>query len=129
MSNVAGVGASTSGAGTTQTKQNKDIMGKDAFLQLLVTQLRYQDPLSPMDDKQFISQMAQFTSLEQSQNMTSQIVRLNAFALLGRLVTIQPGDGGDLIAGLVEGVTTEGSTTKIAVGGTLYTMDQVVQVE
>ena len=45
-------------------------LGKDAFLQLLVTQLQNQDPTNPMDDRDFIAQMAQFSSLEQMQNMT-----------------------------------------------------------
>ncbi|MCY9545784.1 flagellar hook assembly protein FlgD [Lysinibacillus xylanilyticus] len=53
------------------TKQtgNSDL-GKDAFLKLLITQLQHQDPTNPMDDREFISQMAQFSSLEQMQNMT-----------------------------------------------------------
>ena len=46
-------------------------LGKDAFLQLLITQLQNQDPTNPMDDRDFIAQMAQFSSLEQMQNMTS----------------------------------------------------------
>src|SRR5690554_352678 len=49
--------------------QQNDAMGKDAFLQLLVNQLRHQDPLSPVDDKEFLAQMAQFSSLEQMQNL------------------------------------------------------------
>lgn len=44
-------------------------LGKDAFIQLLVTQLQNQDPLDPVDDKEFISQMAQFSALEQMQNL------------------------------------------------------------
>ncbi|MEG0259013.1 MAG: flagellar hook assembly protein FlgD [Lysinibacillus sp.] len=45
-------------------------LGKDAFLKLLITQLQNQDPTNPMDDRDFIAQMAQFSSLEQMQNMT-----------------------------------------------------------
>lgn len=52
------------------TEKDNSSLGKDAFLQILITQLQNQDPTSPMDDKEFISQMAQFSSLEQMQNMT-----------------------------------------------------------
>ncbi|WP_285394676.1 flagellar hook assembly protein FlgD [Lysinibacillus sp. fls2-241-R2A-57] len=53
---------------TKQTGNSE--LGKDAFLKLLITQLQHQDPTNPMDDREFISQMAQFSSLEQMQNMT-----------------------------------------------------------
>ena len=45
-------------------------LGKDAFMQILVTQMQNQDPTKPMEDREFIAQMAQFSSLEQMQNMT-----------------------------------------------------------
>ncbi|QCR31802.1 flagellar hook assembly protein FlgD [Lysinibacillus sp. SGAir0095] len=51
-------------------------LGKDAFLNILITQLQNQDPTQPMDDKEFISQMAQFSSLEQMQNMTTAMQNL-----------------------------------------------------
>lgn len=51
-------------------------LGKDAFLQILITQLQNQDPTDPMDDKEFIAQMAQFSSLEQMQNMTTAMENL-----------------------------------------------------
>ena len=56
---------------TSTTKETgNSTLGKDAFLQLLITQLQNQDPTNPMDDRDFIAQMAQFSSLEQMQNMT-----------------------------------------------------------
>lgn len=56
---------------TPPTKQTGNSqLGKDAFLKLLITQLQNQDPTNPMNDREFIAQMAQFSSLEQMQNMT-----------------------------------------------------------
>ena len=61
-------------------------LDRDAFLRLLVTQLQHQDPLNPVEDTQFISQMAQFSSLEQMQQMNSNTLRSQAFGMVGRQV-------------------------------------------
>lgn len=60
------------------TEKDNGALGKDAFLQILIAQLQNQDPTSPMDDKEFIAQMAQFSSLEQMQNMTKAMETLVA---------------------------------------------------
>lgn len=52
-------------------RQPNDYLGKDAFLQLMITQLQYQDPLEPMDNQESIAQMAQFSALEQMQNLNT----------------------------------------------------------
>ena len=57
-------------------KTGSNELGKDAFLKILITQLQNQDPTQPMDDKEFIAQMAQFSSLEQMQNMTAAMEKL-----------------------------------------------------
>ncbi|MDR4886495.1 flagellar hook assembly protein FlgD [Fredinandcohnia sp. QZ13] len=54
-----------------ERKTGNDILGKDDFLKILMTQLQNQDPMNPMEDKDFIAQMATFTSLEQMTNMNS----------------------------------------------------------
>lgn len=132
MSNTSGVTAAgaapTAGAATT-AKEKNDMLGKDAFLQLLVTQLRYQDPLSPMDNKDFIAQMAQFTALEQSQNMSGQIQRLNALSMLGLKVTVEPKDGGDVVTGVVEKVVSVKGVSKLSIEGKQYSVDDVTAVE
>lgn len=58
------------------TTTKNDALGKDAFLKLLVTQLQNQDPLNPLDDKEFIAQLAQFSSLEQMTNISDGIKNL-----------------------------------------------------
>nr|WP_106784202.1 flagellar hook assembly protein FlgD [Lysinibacillus timonensis] len=58
---------------TTVKETGNSSLGKDAFLQLLVTQLQHQDPTAPMDNTEYIAQLAQFSSLEQMQNMTKSI--------------------------------------------------------
>ena len=59
------LGTSSSTSSTTSSTSSTNSLGQDAFLQLLVTQLQYQDPLDPMDDKEFVAELAQFSSLEQ----------------------------------------------------------------
>jgi len=62
---------------TTSGSSSSSELGKEAFLQLLLTQLTYQDPLDPMDDQDFVAQLAQFSSLEQLTNISTGITDLN----------------------------------------------------
>lgn len=69
VQSVQSVASSAFSSAATGTNE----LGKDAFLQLLVTQLRYQDPLSPMENEAFLAQLAQFSSLEQMQEMNANL--------------------------------------------------------
>lgn len=62
-------------ANAATTKKNE--LGKDAFLQLLVTQMQYQDPLDPQDNSQYLSQLAQFSSLEQMTNVAEGLSKVS----------------------------------------------------
>ena len=72
---VNGVTYNAAAYDATQTKEVKanDDLGKDAFLQLLVTQLKNQDPLDPQDNSEYIAELAQFSSLEQMTNVVSKL--------------------------------------------------------
>ena len=79
-------------ASQTKTAKKNDSLGKDAFLQLLVTQLRHQDPLSPDDNTQYIAQLAQFSSLEQMtqmvkgfENVSKLVSNIDSSVLVGSL--------------------------------------------
>jgi flagellar basal-body rod modification protein FlgD len=79
MSYVSSLLASNSTSATSSTsKSSTSSLGQDAFLQLLVTQLQYQDPLSPMDDKEFVAELAQFSSLEQLTEINTGIENLSS---------------------------------------------------
>lgn len=58
---------------TPQASQNDQLASKDVFLKLMVAQLKHQDPMSPADGTQFVTQLAQFTQLEQSMDMRNDI--------------------------------------------------------
>jgi flagellar basal-body rod modification protein FlgD len=89
-------GIAPTAARTAASPTGTSVLGKDDFLRLLVTQLKYQDPMNPLDQNQFLAQTAQFTSLEQLQNISGGIETLgtllagNALAdtagLVGRTV-------------------------------------------
>ena len=61
-------------------------LDRDAFLNLLITQMRHQDPLNPMDDRDFIAQMAQFSALEQAQHQTRAVEMNTAHTMIGKSV-------------------------------------------
>jgi flagellar basal-body rod modification protein FlgD len=121
-----------------QGKAPQQKLGQDDFLKILVTQLAHQDPTAPMEDKEFIAQMAQFSSLEQISGMAKNFSRLTemltnteASSALGKSVELSvavPGDEEEhIVQGLVRAVT-RGGDPQVLVNGTYYGWDQVTKV-
>ncbi|MCD2319333.1 flagellar hook assembly protein FlgD, partial [Borreliella burgdorferi] len=112
---------------------NKVNLGKDDFLKLLITQLRYQDPTNPMKDKEFIAQMAQFSALEQMANMSRSFEKLSSsleirkdLDLLGKVIKFQHGDG-EIVEGRVTNIKT-GAIPQVMVNGNYYVYKNILSV-
>lgn len=118
-----------------------DSLGLDmqSLLQIILTQLTYQDPLKPVDNFEFVSQLAQFTSLEQSRQMTDKIDNLlsvqsatQTLGLLGRNVDVQTDTA--LLTGVVKSVSFKDAQPQLTIetdsGGFLTnaTISQIVSV-
>ena len=108
-------------------------LGKDDFLKLLMAQLTNQDPTSPMENTEFIAQMAQFTSLEQMTNMSQNFDKMAAMlnsneaqSMLGRTVQIDLG-ADQSTTGVVEAAT-RGNNPQIQVNGMFYDMNKIKAV-
>ncbi|SFG01728.1 flagellar hook capping FlgD N-terminal domain-containing protein [Sporolactobacillus nakayamae] len=78
MSITVNSGSTATNSSTSSTSSVNSALDKNSFLKLLIAQLTNQDPTSPMDSAQFVSQMADFTTLEQTQNMSNAIDKLVA---------------------------------------------------
>lgn len=88
-------------------------LGLQDFMKILLTQLTYQDPLKPMDNKEFMAQMAQFTALEQSQRLNERVqvlvenqAALQSLGLIGRTVEIATDSGA--ATGMVTALSLQG---------------------
>jgi flagellar basal-body rod modification protein FlgD len=107
-------------------------LGKEDFLKILLTQLAHQDPTAPMEDKEFIAQMAQFSSLEQMTNMAADFAKMarmlkatEASGTLGKAVELTQED--ESVQGIVQAVTRD-EMPQILVNGKFYNWDQVTTV-
>ncbi len=112
----------------TSKKASKNELGKDAFLELLVTQMKYQDPLNPNTDTEYIAQLATFSQLEQLQNLGSTTSNSQAFSLVGKTVMLKTENSTgntSYVTGKVDYVTMSGSKTQLSVDGKLYSFDQL----
>jgi flagellar basal-body rod modification protein FlgD len=114
----------STGSGTQDVSGKNAQMGKDQFLKLFVAQLQHQDPMNPMQDQDFMGQMASFSTLEQVSNMAaanatmaSNLQMSQSVGLLGRTVTWL--DENDVShTGTVEKVSTAGGKPVLTVSGT-----------
>ena len=132
VSSATGTNYST--AATTATRLPTQMLGQDDFLKLLVAQLSAQDPMNPQKDTEFIAQMAQFSALEQTRSMQTDISGLRADqqvvqanSMIGRTVALQGTDGAS-VSGVVSGVTLATGNPQIIVNGKAYALSSLLGV-
>lgn len=113
-------------------RQPSQTLGKDDFLKILMAQMTNQDPTEPLDNTQFVAQMAQFSSLEQMLNMSNNFEKLNTLVsssqaenLLGRTVELDLGD--TTAQGVVTGATRD-TNPQVQVNGMFYDMNKIKTV-
>ncbi len=120
---------------TDQTKEREvssgSTMDKDAFLQLLVAEMKYQDPLQPTSNTDYIAQFAQFSQVESLQNMSDNMDLTRAQNLVGETVVLATENAAgeaEYITGVVDSVTFEEGVPYLHVNGNSYKMDTLEEV-
>lgn len=134
-SQLMGMQNSTAQMQAAEAKKNGPTkeLGQDAFMQLMLEQLKNQDPMNPMDNQQFLQQQAQMTQLNEIQKMNSNMSLNNeimqASSLIGKDVTItDPNDNKKQIKGTVASANFGGASPTISVNGKDYPIGYVVTV-
>ncbi|HMQ52401.1 MAG TPA: flagellar hook capping FlgD N-terminal domain-containing protein [Anaerolineae bacterium] len=135
ISSTTSASAANSAQSTTQTSFETNSLGEDAFMKLLLAQLQNQDPLQPMQDQEFVAQLAQFNSLSQltqlNKNletfMSSQLVGQGS-SLIGKTVTGYGSDGSE-VSGIVSGLRVSGGKVTLSVAGADLPLDKVSTVK
>jgi flagellar basal-body rod modification protein FlgD len=110
-------------------------LDKDTFLKLLVAEMQYQDPLEPSSSTEYMSQMAQFTSVEEMENLNSAFNKSNAESLVGSYVIMKTTDATgneDYVSGLVDYVTITNGKPYLSINDSYYSyddLDSIVDVD
>ncbi|MCJ8010606.1 flagellar hook capping protein [Paenibacillus sp. KQZ6P-2] len=118
-------------------------LGKDQFLSILITQLQNQDPMQPMEDKEFIAQMAQFSTVEQLLNISNQLTAMsqslgNVSGLIGKEITwldtgspdnISDSDTGELKSGIVDSILVKDGVQYASVGSVAIPLTKIIEIK
>ncbi len=128
-------GTATTPATTLERATSKSQLSRDEFYQIMIAELTNQDPFQPLDNKQFLEQIASLQSLDATTRLTDAIDRLllgqalsSASGLIGKRVVALDEDGAQ-VPGVVDRVRVEGDSVKLVLGGGLEVeLDRVVEV-
>ena len=128
--------------GQTELPTGPSALDKDAFMQLLTSQLKNQDPLEPVSNEDFIAQLATFSNLEEMENLNENIVNMvllqqsnallqqltDSSALIGMNVTYFDAETGETKTGVVDSVKVEDGLAQLSIGGVNVPLVDLVEV-
>jgi flagellar basal-body rod modification protein FlgD len=127
-------GAGSTAPTTSSTTTQNTALDKDAFMKLLVAQMRYQDPSKPMDSSEFLAQTAQFTNIELLQKLQESQTQLISFqsvvlssSLVGKTITGTATDG-TTVTGTVDSAQVVSGTGYVTVGERKLPVTAVTEV-
>lgn len=119
---------STDSSSTTGTDSLTDF---DSFLSILATELQYQDPTDPVSSSEYVSQMAQISSLQQLNSLATTMDSYKAYSMIGQTVSYETTDSAGTTttgSGTVDSVITKSGSTYLVIDGTQVDLSSVVQV-
>ncbi len=125
------VGQSNSYTSSKTTDSSSTDLDKEAFLKLLVTQMQYQDPLNPGDSTEYMSQLAQYSALEATMNISDAVEKGNALNLVGEYVIMNTTDSAgnsSMVSGLVEYATVKDGEILLSINDTYYPAEDLDSV-
>jgi hypothetical protein len=114
-----------------ESRRPNNSLGKSEFLKMLVAQLQYQDPLEPTTDSEFAAQLAQFSSLEQMQNLNATMEAFRYYSLVGQYVVSVSKDANGVetaFAGIVDRVVTANGETYIQIGANIAKASTITEI-
>nr|WP_307555425.1 MULTISPECIES: flagellar hook capping FlgD N-terminal domain-containing protein [unclassified Paenibacillus] len=125
------------GKNTKSKDKDNNTLGKDDFLKILITQLQNQDPTQPLQDKEFIAQMAQFTSVEQLTNMAGEMKLMRqslgfVSGLIGKSITWTDIDSSGASvekSGVIDSITFKDGNQYANVKGVEISLDKLKKIE
>lgn len=120
MAEVAAIGAPAPAASVEQQATNAFGLGFQDLLRIVLTQLTYQDPLKPVENFEFVSQLAQFSQIQQTQTMSDRVLGIlqaqatnQAASVLGRIVDVSSGN--NIQSGRVESITFQNGEPRLTI--------------
>ena len=121
------ISSTSSGSGAADNTGMTSLLQPNAFLNLLVDEMKYQNPLNPTNSSDFMSQLAQLAQVEQLTSVSSSVEISEAAALIGKSVTGYDSSG-NTITGTVTGVTNSSGGPMLNVGGNSISISSVSQI-